>query len=263
MTPQASKTYEVWIPLNPSVFSSGCLRISNGVFPHFSLFEFYLFPLIHYCWMPFTVGCPSFYSAILGFLGYHWFPLFTPLGTRTNVVSATLVAGPFLILHYFPLLRFPLQKSLADFPVLKGFRGLTFDLSFSKASRFHLFRPTFLDPPFGCFPFCHFSQIGWFLSIRLKDPQPPSFMVHLPRFPKVPDPYSWVVGSQVFWSFSASLGGWWDIFALVLRVFGHAFLNCLSLNLALLHISRIPSSWESPSILVQFSPRAPQWFSYL
>ena len=112
----------------------------------FSLFEFSqgflkdLFPLIHCCWMPFTVGCPSFYSVILGFLGYHGFPLFVPLDTRTNVMSATLVTGPFLILHYFPLLRFPLQKPLIDFPVLGE---LTFDLYFSKASRFHIFRPTF------------------------------------------------------------------------------------------------------------------------
>ena len=58
------------------------------------------------------------------------------------------VAGPFLILHYSPLLRFPLQKPLADFPVLRGPRGLTFDLSFSKASRLHLLA-TF---PFVIFP---------------------------------------------------------------------------------------------------------------
>ena len=53
------------------------------------------------------------------------------------------VAGPFLILHYFPLLRFPLQKPLANFLILRGSRGLTFDLSFSKTSRFHIFKPTF------------------------------------------------------------------------------------------------------------------------
>ena len=58
-------------------------------------------------------------------------------------MTVTLVAGPFLILHYFPLLRFPPQKPLANFPILGGPRGLTFALSFSKASRFHLFRLTF------------------------------------------------------------------------------------------------------------------------
>ena len=40
-------------------------------------------------------------------------------------------------------MRLPLQKPLADFPVLRSPRGLTFDLYFSKASRFHIFRPTF------------------------------------------------------------------------------------------------------------------------
>ena len=167
--------------------------------------------------MPFIVGCPSFYSVILGFLGYHWFPLFSLVDTKTNVVSAAMVAGPFLILHYFPLLRFPLQKPLADFLVLRGSRGLIFDLSFPRLLDF-----TFSDPPFGCFPFCQFSQMGWFLFIRLKDPQPPSFMVHLPGFPEILDPYSWVVGSQAFWSFFASLGGWWNISSLVLCVSRHA-----------------------------------------
>ena len=62
MTPQASKTCKVWILLNPSLFSSGCLRIPDGVFPHFSLFEFSqgflkdLFPLIHCYWMPFSLA---------------------------------------------------------------------------------------------------------------------------------------------------------------------------------------------------------------
>ena len=103
--------------------------------------------------MPFTVGCHSLYSSILRFQGYHYFPLFAFLSTRTNVVLATLVAGPFLILHYFPLLRFPLQKSLADFPVLGGPRELTFDLSFSKAFGFYFFRPIFwLLSPLSFFP---------------------------------------------------------------------------------------------------------------
>jgi len=152
------------------VFFSGCLRI-RMVFSlsflfflsFFFIFLFYFFgiltklsqgffTLIHCCWMPFTVGCFFFYNAILGFLGYHWSPPFAALGIRTNVVLATLVAASFLILHYFPLLRFPLQKPLANFPILGGLRGLTFYPSFSKASRFQFFRSTFC-----CFPFCHFS----------------------------------------------------------------------------------------------------------
>ena len=103
--------------------------------------------------MPFIVGYFLFYSAILGFLGYHWFPLFTPLGTRTNAMSATLVASPFLILHYFLLLRFPLQIPPANFPVLGGPRGLTFGLSFPKAFGSHFFKTTFwLLFPLSFFP---------------------------------------------------------------------------------------------------------------
>ena len=102
--------------------------------------------------MPFTVGYSPFYSATLGFLGYDWFLPFAPIDIRTNVVSTTLVADPFLILYYFFLLRFLLQKPLVDIPILEGSRRLTFVLSFSKASRFHLFP----DPPFGRFLFCHF-----------------------------------------------------------------------------------------------------------
>ena len=186
--------------------------------------------------MPFTIGCLSFYCAILGFQEYHWFPLFAPLGTRTSVVSATLMVGPFLILHYFPLLRFPLQKPLVDFLVLGVLKGWPLIFSFPR-----LLNSTFSGSPFGYFPLSHFSQMGWFLPTKLKDPHPPFFMVHLPRFPEIPDPYSWVVGSQTFWSFF-SIIGW----------LGHAPLNCLSPNLALLHISRIPGFWESLGILVQF-----------
>ena len=89
----------------------------------------------------------------------------------------------------------------ADFPILGDLKGLTFGFSFSKASRFHLFRPTF----WLLFPLS-FSQVSWFLPSKLKDPQSPSFMVHLPGFPKVPDPYSWVIGPQIFWSLLCIIG---------------------------------------------------------
>ena len=149
--------------------------------------------------MPFTVGYPSFYSTILGFLGSHWFPLFAPVGTKTNVVSIALVAGPFLILHYFPLLRFPLQKPLANFLILRGSRGLTFDLSFSMVFRLHLFRSTFWLLLF----------LSFFLNMLIpfyQAERSSAFFLHGPSFWVPPDLYSWVVSSQVFWSFSASLG---------------------------------------------------------
>ena len=167
MALQASKTCKVWISLNPSVFSNGCLRTLDGISP---IFLFFLnsdkvfsriFALIHCCWMPFTVSYFPFYSAILGFpryhwfRRYHWFPLFPLLGTRTNVVSATLVASLFLILHYFILWDFLFQKPQLTFPfwgVLEGW-PLVFLLS-------RLLDSTFLDPTFGCFSFCHFFQVS-------------------------------------------------------------------------------------------------------
>ena len=94
--------------------------------------------------MPFTVGCPSFYNAILGFLVYHWFPSFAALCTITNVVSATLVIDSFLIFSLFPSFKILSSKAPpTDFHVLGGPKGLTFNLSFSKTSRYHIFRPTF------------------------------------------------------------------------------------------------------------------------
>ena len=153
------------------MFSSGCYEDLGRCFPSiFSLFfEFsQSFPPSIFTPMP-VAECPSlfaassFYSAILGFFEYHWFPLFVPLGTRTNVVSATLVAGSFLILHYFPLLRFSLQKTPADFLVLGGPKGLTFGLFLSKASRLH-----FLEPSFGYFSPLSFFPSGLILSCQVE-----------------------------------------------------------------------------------------------
>ena len=127
MTPQASKTCEVWIPLNPSVFSSGCFRIPDGVFPLFSLFWIITnfsqgsFPLIHCCWMPFTVGCPSFHSTILGLSGV---PLISSI-CYPEYQNQCCVSN----ISDWPL------------PILRGPKRLVF--FFSKTSRYHLFRPTF------------------------------------------------------------------------------------------------------------------------
>ena len=112
-----------------------------------------IFTPLHCCWIPSLLATYPFYSVILRFLGYHWFPPLAPLGIKTNVMSATLVAGLFLIFHYFLLLRFLFQKPLVDFPILRGPRRLTFVLSFSKASRFLFFQTHLLDAfPFVIFP---------------------------------------------------------------------------------------------------------------
>ena len=111
--------------------------------------------------MNFIVDSHSFYSATLGFLVYHHFPTFATLDIRTNVVSATLVAGPFLIFSLFPSFEVPSSKSLADFPVLGGPKGLTSNLSFPKASKHHLFQAHLL----AAFPFVLLPKwVDFFLS---------------------------------------------------------------------------------------------------
>ena len=103
--------------------------------------------------MPFIVGCFLFYSVILGFPRYYWFLPFVPLGTKTNVVPATLVASPFLIPHYFLLLEFFPQKPLVDFLFWGVLKELTFDPSSFKASRSHIFKLNFwLFFPLSFFP---------------------------------------------------------------------------------------------------------------
>jgi len=78
--------------------------------------------------------------------------------------------------HYFPLLRFPFQKPLADFPVLGGPKGLTSNLSFPKASRHHPFQTHILATlPFVLFP----KWVDSFLS-GLKTPSSlPSWCIFL------------------------------------------------------------------------------------
>ena len=94
-------------------------------------------------------------------------------------MSATLVTGPFLIFHYFLLLMFPLQKPLTDFSVLGGSKGLTFNLSFSKASRYHIFRPTFW-----LLFFLSFFLNGW-IPFHQTERSPATFL-HGPSF--------WLIG---------------------------------------------------------------------
>ena len=145
--------------------------------------------------MSFIVGCSFFYSVIIGFPRYHRFPPFTPLGTRTNVMPTSLVAGPFLISHYFLLLRFLLQKPLVDFPVLGGPRRLVFVLSFSKASSFQFFKPTFWLPSLLSFVLSELIPflLGWKIASLL-----PSWFFFMGS-PKYQGSCSWVISSQAFW----------------------------------------------------------------
>ena len=98
-------------------------------------------------------------------------------------MSATLVAGLFLIVHYFLLLRFPLQKTPTDFLVLGCPKWLTFGLSFFKTSRFHLFRLNFWLPfllsffPSELIPSCQIESLpscfpSWFFILGSSRYQP-------------------------------------------------------------------------------------------
>lgn len=104
-----------------------------------------------------------------------------------------LVPPSFLITFFFWSSFF--KRSLANFPVLGGPKRLLLFLPSPK-----LLDSTFLDPPFSLFSFCHFSQVSWFLSTRLKVSQPLSFMVLLSGFLEVLAPCSWIIGSQAPWS---------------------------------------------------------------
>ena len=143
---------------------------------------------------PSLLATSPFYSVILRFSGYHWFPPFVPLDTRLNVVSATLVAGPFLIPHYLLLFGASSSKVSCCLSVLICLKELTLGFSLFKVSSSHLFRLSFWQP----FPLLFFLKwvdsflLGW------------KFPSHFPSwfffygFPKVPAPYSWIVSSQAF-----------------------------------------------------------------
>ena len=113
--------------------------------------------------MVFADGFTPFYSTFLGFFVYHWVPPFVVLGTRTNVVLATLVAGPFLIFSLFSPFEDPPQKSLANLPLLGGPKGWPPILLFPKLLIL-LFRPTFWLLYFlsfslnGQIPFCQVER---------------------------------------------------------------------------------------------------------
>ena len=154
-----------------------------------------------------------------------------------------------LFSHYFPILRFFLQKPLADFPVLGGPKGLTFDFSFSNTSRFHLFKPTFWL----------LSFLSFFLNGLIPFYQTERFsttFLHGPSF--------WVPRGTRPLFMSCWFPSLLFLFCIIGCLMGHIWprslcfwecsLSCLSLNLAMLNIPRIPGFWEFLGILVQLSP---------
>jgi len=162
-------------------------------------------------------------------------------------VLATWVVGSFLILHYFFLLRFPLQKTLDDLPILGFPKGLTFGLSSFKASRFHLFRPNFWQ----LFP------LSFFLSELILSYQVESFpttFLHSSSF-WVPRGTNSLFINCWFPSLLIYFLHQWvvdmDIYVLVSYVSSDALLNCFNPSLALLHVLGILGTWESPGILAQ------------
>ena len=111
-----------WIQVYPLVSVSGSLT-------EFSLFSPLLnfkgvFQRIFSLWFTiaewfFPIDSLSFYSALLGFLVYHCLLPFVALGIKTNVASATLVAGPFLIFSLFS----PFEVSPLKVPSWPSFFG--------------------------------------------------------------------------------------------------------------------------------------------
>ena len=188
-------------------------------------------------------GFTPFYSTFLGFLVYHWFPQFAVLGTKTNVVSVTLVVGPFLIFSLFSLFEDPHQRSLADLPLLGGPKGwppkllnTTFQTHFLATLLFVIFSKL-----------ADFSLSGWKIpshlslwSISLGSSRYQTFFheVLVPRSSAFFCIIGWLMGHI----YSHSLCSW----ACSLEL-------CQSQLGLLLHILRIPGLWESPGILVHLS----------
>ena len=235
------------------MFSSGCLGIPDGI----SLPFIYLFILnfdkvfsmiltrIYCCWMPFTVGYFPFYSAILGFPGYHWFVHLLPW------VPETLVGWSFPYFSLFSSFGVSFLKASCWLSALRCPKELTFGLSSFKASRSHFFRLNFwLSFPLSFFPSelipsCHVESF-------------PSTFLHGSSF-WVPRGTGSLFMNCWFLSLLIHFLHHWvadrDISTLISCVsWSHPppLLNCLNPTLALLHVPGIPSSWKSPSIPVQF-----------
>ena len=163
-----------WIQVYPLVPILRSLTVFSLFSPFLNFKEvfqrlFWLWLVIAECF--FTDGFIPFYSIFLGFLVYHWFPPFAALGTRTNVVSATLVASPFLIFSLYFSFEISPKKFPIDIPFLRGVLRANFQSSLPKA-----FRCSFSDLPFGCFSFVIFSEWVDFFLLSWK------ILSHLPSW---------------------------------------------------------------------------------
>ena len=159
---------------------------------------------------------------------------------------------PSIFSHYFPFWGSPPQKSLVDLPLWGGLKGWLSMLLFPK-----LLNTTFQAHFFGSFTFVFFSKWADSFLIKLKDPQPPSFMVHLLTLPKVLDFFSWSAGSQAICLF---LHHWVTdgthpfLFFMLMGMLSWA----VSIPIAvLLHTPKIPGFWEFLGVLVQLSTWVP------
>ena len=161
-------TCKVWIILNPSMFSSGYFGDTGQYFPLFSYFLWILTAFYQWFYsnslllnIPLLLAASPFYSVILRLQGTTDSPHLPLLGTRTNIVSTTLVAGPFLISHNFLLLVLLPQKSPANFPFWGVLKDMTFDPSSFKAS--HLFQTQLLAafPLVICPKWADSFLLGW------------------------------------------------------------------------------------------------------
>ena len=194
----------------------------------------------------FTVGWFPFYSVILGFRGTIDSPPLLPWVPEPMLCQQFwwLVPSLFLIIFsfccFFPkslLLTFHSRVSLESWPLIS-----------LPSRRLHL---TFLDSTF--FPFVIFLEWANSISARLK------------VFPSYFPSWFFFLGSSRYQPFvhellvpklSNSFLHHWvadkDVSVLRSLCFWALLLSCLNLILALLHVPRTSSSWQSLGILAQF-----------
>ena len=161
---------------------------------------------------------------------------FGALGTKTNVIFETLVAGPFLFHSLFPLLRFGSQKPLADFPLMGDRVWVSWNAL--PKSRLLILSPVSQKKRHlrALAALCLFplnGQIPPFWWWRHKGSQPPSFFVHLscstwgPRLlHQVPSPKPPSISINLFWI----LGSWWEMTSFISCAHKHAVLSCPHLS---------------------------------